>query len=60
MIFVTKKSSSIFADYTYLIRGHVKLGMFCEVLLVFVSFVTLVAFEKRLPSVRSHVPLQIA
>ena len=34
------------------------LGMFCEILFVFVSFVALVALERLLPSVRSHVSLQ--
>ena len=60
MIFVTKKSSSIFADYTYLIRGHMKLGMSCEIVFSVVSFVALVAPERLLPSVRNHVALQIA
>ena len=35
------------------------LGMFCESLFVFVSFVALVALERLLPSVRYHVFLQI-
>ena len=40
-------------------RGHVDLGMLCEILFVFVSFVALVALERLLPSVRSHVLLQV-
>ena len=36
-----------------------KLGMFCEVLFVFVSFAALVALERFLPSVRYHVLLQV-
>ena len=42
-----------------LIRGHMELGMFCEILFVFVSFAALVASERLLLSVRSHVALQI-
>ena len=33
--------------------------MLCEILFVFVSFVALVALERLLPSVRSHVLLQV-
>ena len=44
---------------TRLIRGHMDLGMFCEILFVFVSFSTLVALERLLPSVCYHVALQV-
>ena len=36
-----------------------KLGMFCEISFLFVSFVALVALERLLPSVRYHVLLQV-
>ena len=42
-----------------LIRGFMKLGMFCEILFVFVSFVACGAPEILLPSVSYHVALQI-
>ena len=35
------------------------LGMFCELVLLCVSFVALVALERLLPSVRYHVLLQV-
>ena len=36
-----------------------KLGMFCEIVFSAISFAALVAFERLLPSVRSHVFLQV-
>ena len=42
-----------------LIRGFMKLGMFCEILFVFVSFVALVALERLFSSVGYHVLLQV-
>ena len=34
-------------------------GMFCKIVLSCVSFAALVAFERPLPSVRPHMPLQM-
>ena len=45
-------------DKTHLLRGHVELRMFCEIVLLCVSFVALVALERLLPSVGYHVDLQ--
>ena len=44
---------------TNLIQGHVNLGMFFELVLASKSFVALVALERLLPTMRSHVALQI-
>ena len=39
--------------------GHMNSGMLCEAALLVESFATLIALERLLPSVRSHVTLQI-
>ena len=55
MLFYISKSCLNKSDLS-----HVNFEMFCEIVLLCVSFAALVALERLLPSVRHHVVLQLA
>ena len=54
-----EKCTILYFKILHLNLGHVNYEMFCELVLLSVSFVAFVAPERLFPCVRPHVALQI-